>query len=52
MSATTPSHPAPKKRHPIVHHATRPHGIVIIAMLLFVAAWLSWNFWIVESVTP
>ncbi len=49
MSASTPAK-AEKKRHPLVHHATKPHGIVIIGVLLFVAAWVLWNFWLAESV--
>jgi hypothetical protein len=34
------------KRHVIIQHAKRPHGIALIALVLFVAAWSVWTFMI------
>ncbi|MEI7993818.1 MAG: hypothetical protein WCH01_02830 [Methylococcaceae bacterium] len=44
MSNPTAPHERKKKRHVIVEHAKRPHGIALIALVLFVAAWTIWTF--------
>jgi hypothetical protein len=33
-----------KKRHVYMQHAKKPHGIALIALVLFVVAWTSWTF--------
>jgi len=33
-----------KKHHDIIHHVKQPHGIALIALVLFVAAWSIWTF--------
>ncbi len=30
----------------LAHHATRPHGILAIGLLIFLAAWLYWSFYL------
>ncbi len=45
MSATTP----PKrevKRSGIAHHATQPHGIILIGGFIFLLAWAIWTFFL------
>ncbi len=49
MSASTPVK-AERKRHPIVHHATKPHGIMVIGVIVFLVAWVAWNMWIAEAI--
>ena len=44
MSNPTTPHERKKKRHVIMHHAKQPHGIALIALILFVAAWTMWTF--------
>ena len=33
-----------EKRKGVLHHATRPHGMAVIALVLFVTAWATWTF--------
>jgi hypothetical protein len=43
---STPTAPQEQKKihHVIMHHAKQPHGIALIALALFVAAWIMWTF--------
>jgi hypothetical protein len=43
MSNTTSTNRT-KKRHIIMQHAKKPHGIGLIALFIFVAAWSIWTF--------
>ncbi len=52
MSATTP----PKtdrelKRGRLHHHATKPHGIILIMALVFAIAWAFWTFFLASPVS-
>jgi hypothetical protein len=31
------------KQH--LHHLRKPHGIVLLAVLVFISAWSIWTFW-------
>ncbi|MEI7868480.1 MAG: hypothetical protein WCI11_11360 [Candidatus Methylumidiphilus sp.] len=44
MSNPTAPHEQKKIHQVIIHHAKRPHGIALIALVLFVAAWAMWTF--------
>ena len=44
MSDPTSSKERTKKRHVIMQHAKKPHGIGLIALIVFVAAWTIWTF--------
>lgn len=44
MSAPTAPNERRKRHHVVLDHAKRPHGIVIIGMILFVMAWSAWTF--------
>jgi hypothetical protein len=41
---TATPHERKKKRHVLIHHAKQPHGIALIALVLFVGAWAMWTF--------
>jgi len=41
---TTTPHEQRKIRHVIIHYAKQPHGIALIALVLFVGAWAMWTF--------
>jgi hypothetical protein len=41
---TAAPHERKKKRHVLIHHAKQPHGIALIALVLFVGAWAMWTF--------
>ena len=43
MSTPTARHERTKKRHVIIQHAKRPHGIALIGIVLFVVAWVIWT---------
>jgi hypothetical protein len=43
MSTPTTRANQPKKRHVIMTHAKRPHGIALIGIVLFVVAWVIWT---------
>ena len=43
MSTPTARTKEPKKRHVIMNHAKRPHGIALIGIVLFVVAWVIWT---------
>jgi hypothetical protein len=44
VSNSNIAHEKTKKRHAIIHHAKQPHGMAVIALVLFVAAWAVWTF--------
>ena len=43
MSTPTAQHERTNKRHVIMQHAKRPHGIALIGLILFVVAWVCWT---------
>ncbi|MBC7530076.1 MAG: hypothetical protein H7318_00760 [Oligoflexus sp.] len=56
MSATTPADPradahAPAPRKGLAHHATRPHGIILIGGFIFLIAWCFWTFFLASPAT-
>lgn len=39
-----------KLHHKMARHAKKPHGVLIIGVVLFVLAWMIWNVWYAELV--
>ncbi len=55
MSATTPADPraGAGQRKSLAHHATRPHGLILIGGVIFLAAWAVWTFFLASpAVVP
>ncbi|MBC7658943.1 MAG: hypothetical protein H7249_04475 [Chitinophagaceae bacterium] len=51
MSATTPPAKREHRHTGIRHHATQPHGILLIAAIIFVMAWGFWTFFLASPAT-